>query len=147
MARISACWKQVWLFAALSCLLMACAAAGGEGRAVKPARFELQGDGPFQRFIVRYRDGSSAFANREDAVTRIERTAGRAKLAPGVATTWQRRLGVQADLFTVDRPLDRAEASALMQAFAEDPEVDYIEVDAMMGLGPAPPSVPLRPRD
>ena len=54
---------------------------------------------------------------------------------------------MQADLFTVDRPLDRAEASALMQAFADDADVEYIEVDAMMGLVPAPPSVPLRPRD
>jgi len=147
MAHTFAPKRRAWLFAALSCMLMACAAAGGEGGGVKPASFELQGDGPFQRFIVRYRDGSAAAAKREDAVARIERTAGKARIEPAVATTWQRRLGVQADLFTVDRPLDRAEASALMQAFAEDPDVEYIEVDAMMGIGPIQPSVPLRPRD
>ena len=147
MAHTFAPKGRAWLFAALSCLLVACAAAGGEGAAVKPMRFELQGDGPFQRFIVRYRDGSGAAADRQDAVARIARTAGKARLAPGVITTWQRRLAVHADLFTVDRPLSRDEASALMQAFADDPDVEYVEVDAMMGIGPVQPSAPLRPRD
>ena len=147
MARRFASKGRAWLFAALSCLLMACAAAGGEGAAVKPARFELQGDGPFQRFIVRYRDGSGAATDRQDAAARIGRTAGSAHLEPDVAATWQRRLAVQADLFTVDPPLTRAEASALMQAFADDPDVEYVEVDAMMGIGPVQPSAPLRPRD
>ncbi len=147
MARTFAPKRRAWLFAALSCLLMACATAGGEGGGVKPARFELQGDGPFQRFIVRYRDGSGAAANRHDAVARIARTAGKARVEPVVAASWQRRLAVQADLFTVDRPLGRDEASALMQAFADDPDVEYIEVDAMMGIGPIQPTIPPRPRD
>ncbi len=147
MAHLFVRKRRAWLLAALSCLLAACAAAGGEGMAVKPTRFELQGDGPFQRFIVRYRDGSGADADRQDAAARIGRTAAGARLEPGVATTWQRRLAVQADLFTVDRPLSRAEASALMQAFADDPDVEYVEVDAMMGIGPVQPSAPLRPRD
>ena len=147
MAHTFAPKGRAWLFAALSCLLVACTAAGGEGIAVKPARFELQGDGPFQRFIVRYRDGSGAAADRQDAAAHIGRTAGSTHLEPDVAATWQRRLAVQADLFTVDRPLSRAEASALMQAFADDPDVEYVEVDAMMGLGPVQPSAPLRPRD
>ena len=147
MAHAFAPKRRAWLFAALSCLLMACTAAGGEGTAVKATRFELPGDGPFQRFIVRYRDGSDAAADREDAAARIGRTAGKARLAPGVVTTWQRRLAVHADLFTVDRPLSRDKASALMQAFADDPDVEYVEVDAMMGIGPVQPSAPLRPRD
>ena len=32
----------------------------------------LQGDGPFQRFIVRYRDGSGAAADRQDAAARSQ---------------------------------------------------------------------------
>ncbi|MCW5580132.1 MAG: hypothetical protein KIS72_02160 [Luteimonas sp.] len=147
MAHLSAPTRRAWLFAVLSCLLMACAAAGGEGASVKPARFELQGDGPFQRFIVRYRDGSTAIATPEGASARIARTAAGAGIEPRVVPTWRRRLGVQADLFTVDRPLGRAEATALMQAFADDPDVEYIEVDRMVGFDPVQPSVPLRPRD
>ena len=147
MARTFAGKRYAWLLAMLSCMVMSCAAVGGEESAVKPAQVELRGDGPFERFIVRYRDGGTAVATQEDAIARIGRTAAKAPVAPGVAATWQRRLAVHADLFTVDRPLDRDEALALMQAFANDPEVEYIEVDAKMGIGPVPGPAPRPPRD
>lgn len=147
MARTFASRRYAWLLAMLSCMVMSCVAVGGEEGAVKPAQVELRGDGPFQRFIVRYRDGSAAVATQEAAIARIRGTADKAPVARGVTTTWQRRLAVHADLFTVDRPLDRDDAMALMQAFADDPEVEYIEVDAMMGIGPIQGPAPRPPRD
>ncbi|WP_457019542.1 MULTISPECIES: hypothetical protein [unclassified Luteimonas] len=116
-------------------LVGACATATGED-AMAP--FELQGDGPFQRFIVRYRDDSAPARDKAEVPDRLARTAAEAKLSPTPVLRWQRRLAVEADVFAADRPLDREAASALMQAFRRDPDVEYIEVDRMMGIGPMP---------
>lgn len=116
-------------------LLAACATATGEERMGSD---ELQGDGPFQRFIVRYREGSAPARDRDNVPSRLTRTADAASLSPAPDLHWQRRLAVGADVFTVDRPLDRDEAAALLQAFSSDPDVEYIEVDRMMGIGPQP---------
>lgn len=124
-------------------LMAACATAIGEGGV---ASRELQGDGPFQRFIVRYRDGSAPAQDRNSVPARLAATAAAAPLAPTPGLNWQRRLAVGADVFTADRPLDRDEAAALMQAFSRDPEVEYIEVDRMMGIGPQP-RMPMRGGD
>ncbi|MGJ4730011.1 hypothetical protein ACQYWP_12115 [Luteimonas sp. SDU101] len=110
------------------------------------APFELQGDGPFQRFIVRYRDGSVPAQDRERVPARLQQSATAASLSPAPVPRWQRRLAVGADVFTLDRPLDRASAMALMTAFSRDPDVEYIEVDRMMGIGPQP-RMPLRDGD
>jgi len=116
-------------------LMGACATATGEDAM---AQFELEGDGPFQRFIVRYRDGSLPARDKAEAAARLARTAGEAGLSPAPALHWQRRLAVGGDVFRTDRPLERAAAESLMQAFARDPDVEYIEVDRMMGIGPLP---------
>jgi len=158
MARLFPWQRRAWPVALLSCLLAACAAPGGGSGVVNAAERKdgpvqdaqastLQGEGPFQRFIVRYRDGSAAAGDPADAQSRIARTAAKAGAVPPLAATWQRRLGVQADLFEVDRALDRAGASALMKAFSSDPDVEYIEVDQMMGIDPVQPTMPMRPRD
>ena len=123
-------------------LLAACATATGEVP-MAPASFELHGEGPFQRFIVRYRADSAPGRDKAEVPARLERTADAAALAPPPVLTWQRRLAVDADVFTADRPLDRAAASALMQAFDDDPDVEYIEVDRRMGIDPIRP-MPMR---
>ncbi len=121
-------------------LMVACATATGE----EPmAPFELQGDGPFQRFIVRYRDGSDPAEDRARVPARLARTAATAELSPAPVPSWQRRLAVGADVFTVDRALDRDAAAALMLSFSRDPDVEYIEADRMMGIGPQP-RMPMR---
>lgn len=136
--------RQLALAVLLPGLLMAaCATATGE-QAMAP--FELQGDGPFQRFIVRYRDGSVPAQDRERVPARLQQSAMAASLSPAPVPRWQRRLAVGADVFTLDRPLDRASAMALMTAFSRDPDVEYIEVDRMMGIGPQP-RMPLRDGD
>jgi len=129
----------------LLCGLLVAACATATGNPPMPAP-ELSGDGPFQRFIVRYRDGSAPARDQAQVPARLARTAASAKVSPTPELRWQRRLAIQADVFTVDRPLDRGAAAALMQAFAADPEVDYVEVDRMMGIGPQP-QVPMRDGD
>ena len=124
-------------------LLAACATATGEDTM---ARHELQGEGPFQRFIVRYRDGSDPSRDRDSVPGRLATAAAQASLPPEAVPRWQRRLAVGADVFTVDPPLDRAAARALMQALARDPDVEYVEVDRMMGIGPQP-TMPMREGD
>lgn len=105
--------------------------------------FVLEGEGPFQRFIVRYREGSAPAADPALVERRAAQTAASAGLARAPALVWQRRLAVSADLLVSDRPLRRDEAQALMQAFSDDPEVEYIEVDGVMGIGPGtrPPGI------
>lgn len=118
-------------------LTVACAVPGNAREAGSMRGAE---QGSYQRFIVKYREGTAA-ARQTDAVQRkLQATA-----PEGVSLAWQRRLGVQADLFTTDRPLDAAEAEALMRRFRADPEVEYIEVDGMMGIGPVRPPVMRQP--
>jgi len=124
-------------------LMGACTTATGDDAM---AAFELQGDGPYQRFIVRYRDDSAPARDKDGVPARLARTAGEAKLTPTPVLDWQRRLAVGGDVFRSERPLDRAEATALMHAFARDPDVEYVEIDRMMGTGPLP-QAPMQRRD
>jgi hypothetical protein len=94
------------------------------------------------RFIVKYRAGSGPARDTAAVQQRLDGTA-----PPGLALTWQRRLGVQADLFTTSRPLDPAETEALMQRFRDDPDVEYVEADGMMGIDPIRRGAPVRPLD
>jgi serine protease len=138
----SAAWRALALGLALCGMAAAgCATATAPMPAPEPA-----GAGPFQRFIVRYRDGSDPARAQGQVPARLARTAAAAKLSPAPVLRWQRRLAVQADVFVVDRPLDRDEAATLMHAFAADPDVEYIEVDQMMGIGPQP-QAPMREGD
>lgn len=135
-----------WRALALGLALCGMAAAGCAIANPPMSEPELSGAGPFQRFIVRYRDGSGPAREQDQVPARLARTAAAAKLSPTPALRWQRRLGVQADVFVVDRPLDREAAAALMRAFAADPDVEYVEVDRMMGIGPQP-QAPMRDGD
>ncbi|MDH5833170.1 hypothetical protein [Luteimonas kalidii] len=130
-----------------TCLLLAgCAAATGDTRmndrtgpdpsapAAPAASVELPGEGPYQRFIVRYRSDTAAGRDPANVPEQL-RDAARV-LDPAPALSWQRRLAVGGDVFTVDRPLDKSEARRLMQAFASDPQVESIEVDRRLGIDP-----------
>ena len=128
--------RTAWAFLLPGLLLAACATATGEGG---PAEASLAGEGPWQRFIVRYRDGSAAAADETKVQAQLDRAAADSGIAPTTQLRWQRRLSVKADLFVSDRPLDRAEAARLMQVLDADPEVEYVEVDQLMGIGPVKP--------
>jgi len=132
---------------ATACLLLAgCAHAQEDTPMQAPAADAiLPGEGPFQRFIVRYRADSAGAGDPAAAARRLQRTVDEAGLAPATSASWQRRLAVGGDVFVLDRPLDRAAARRLVGAFLADPEVESIEVDRMLGFDP-PGRRPMRER-
>ncbi len=122
-----------------ACLLLAgCAHATGDPQMEQPATtdIELPGDGPFGRFIVRYRAGSPAGEDPALAAEQLRRTAAAVGLAADGGPSWQRRLAVGGDVFVLARPLERDAALRLMRAFAADPQVESIEVDRRLGIDP-----------
>ncbi|QQQ02651.1 hypothetical protein [Lysobacter enzymogenes] len=96
---------------------------------------EPAGAGPFGQFIVKYRDDSQPLKQLGAVQPRLDRTAGQLGKR-GLKLTWKHRMGINADVFSVAPALDRAEAVALMQAFAADPDVQFIEPDNHISLGP-----------
>ena len=106
-------------------------------------RNTLPADSVFQRFIVKYRADTAPGRDVEVARERLATMQAQS----GVPLEWLRRLGVDADVIRAGRPLDRAEATALMDRFSADPEVEYIEVDGVMTIRKGvdvPPVKPLR---
>ncbi len=96
---------------------------------------EPVGAGPFGQFIVKYRDGTQPLKQVGAVQPRLDRTAAQFGKR-GLALTWKHRMGINADVFSVSPALDRGEAVALMNAFAADPDVQFIEPDNHISLGP-----------
>jgi len=96
----------------------------------------LPGQGPWQRFIIKFRAGSVPARDPEAAREWLQRDRGSGMAGDGggeaLRLAWQRRLGVGADLVLADHALDRDEAGRLLEVLAAEPEVEYVEVDAMM---------------
>jgi serine protease len=88
----------------------------------------LQAGGKYDRFIVKYRDGSSEYTNTTSRVQSLSR----ASKSRAMSMSSLRRLSVDADVIKANRKLDRAGAEALMREIAANPNVEYIEVDALM---------------
>ncbi|HEY0661072.1 MAG TPA: S8 family peptidase, partial [Lysobacter sp.] len=92
----------------------------------------LEAGKTYDGFIVKYRKGS---AERAD-VGQVKAALGRAskgKIAgKALALGHARRLGIGADLITSNRKLDTAEAEALMQLIAADPNVEYVHVNGRL---------------
>lgn len=96
---------------------------------------EPVGAGPFGQFIVKYRDDSQPLKQQGAVQPRLDRTAAQAGKS-GIKLTWKHRMGINADVFAVSPALSRGEAVALMNAFAADPDVQFIEPDNHISLGP-----------
>lgn len=96
------------------------------------------GAGPFGQFIVKYRDGTAPLTQQGAVQPRLDQTAQRAGLTnkSGLKLTWKHRMGIQADVFSVSPALDRAQAVRLMETFADDPDVQFIEPDNHIALDP-----------
>lgn len=92
----------------------------------------LQTADTHDQFIVRYRDGSAERASVANARAALQRAARAGVGGKAVALGHERRLAIGADVVRVDRRLDPAEAEALMRQIAADPNVEYVEVDAVM---------------
>ncbi|HIY70555.1 MAG TPA: hypothetical protein H9827_03720 [Candidatus Luteimonas excrementigallinarum] len=135
-----------WLaVVAMACFLLAAASCGTAAReAGMQAIVGLDGDGPWQRFIIKYRPESAAGRDPEAARATLEAAGYPAAVGAErfPRLQWQRRLGVGADLFTTAEPLDRDGAQRLLQALARDPDVQYVEAETMMQALPAGPQRP-----
>ncbi|WDM68452.1 S8 family peptidase [Xanthomonas cucurbitae] len=86
------------------------------------------------RFIVKYKDGSSPAvspasmrASLTSVASAVPARAGRAQGLNHV-----RRTALGSEVLKTTRGLDRAEAETLMRRIAADPSVDYVEVDQIL---------------
>ncbi|MCL1498247.1 peptidase S8 [Xanthomonas nasturtii] len=87
-----------------------------------------------QKFIVTYKDGSSALSS-PSVLSSSLRNAARAlpaRAGKPLGLNSVRRLAVGPELIRADRALDRAEAEILMRQLAADPNVQSVEVDQML---------------
>ena len=87
-----------------------------------------------QRFIVKYKDGSTGVATPTALASSLKAAAAAVPAAQGRALGLQklRQLAIGPTVVKADRPLDRAEAELLMRRLAADPSVEYVEVDQLM---------------
>ncbi|NJC03542.1 MULTISPECIES: S8 family peptidase [Xanthomonas] len=115
--------------AALTSLLLATPAFAGEVYLDGLATAQTH-----QKFIVTYKDGSTALASPTALSTSL-RTAARAvpaKAGKALGLNSVRRLAMGPELVKADRALDRAEAETLMRQLASDPNVQSVEVDQIL---------------
>src|SRR5688572_20262536 len=80
----------------------------------------------FDRFIVKYRAGTSATAQQRNL------TAAARSSATALSVARLRTLSVGGEVVQANRSLGRVEAESLMRQIAADPNVEYVEVDRMM---------------
>lgn len=87
-----------------------------------------------QRFIVKYKDGSSAIATPTALASSLKAAASAVPAAQGRALGLQklRQLAIGPTVVKTDRPLDQAESELLMRRLAADRNVEYVEVDQLM---------------
>ncbi|MEX1827078.1 S8 family serine peptidase [Luteibacter sp. CQ10] len=95
----------------------------------------LQATGRYQRFIVRYRDGSTERirldAAAQNANAALNRGATTSRALPATARA-VRHMTAGGTVMTLSRPLDANGARAAMNALAADPAVLHVEPDLMM---------------
>lgn len=99
----------------------------------------LQAAPTHSQFIVKYRNESTQ--RREPAQARLDvGRIGRSLNVGGkpLSLSHYRRMAQGADVVRVSRKLDRHETEQLMRQIAADPNVDYVEIDAMMFRHAAP---------
>lgn len=87
----------------------------------------------FDRFIVKYKEGSPESASEAKAAAALNVASSAVVSRPGqsLAVSYLRRMAVGADVVKASRKLDRVEAEALMRRIAADPNVEYVEVDKL----------------
>lgn len=100
-------------------------AAAANGR-VDTAGLQSADQSSYDRFIVKYRAGTSA-VDQQNTLTGAARRSAKA-----LSVARLRTLSVGAEVVLANRGLDRAEAESLMRQIAADPSVEYVEVDRLM---------------
>ena len=117
----------------------------------------IASDTQFDRFIVKYKDGtpeasSPAALNRSLQVASVNanqlvqaarlQKAGRASPDKPLAASHVRRMSLGADVVASSQKLSAAEAETLMRQIAANPNVEYVQIDRVMkhALTPNDPS-------
>lgn len=113
------------------------------GPAYAQGRVDLSGlatAATHDRFIVKYRDSSSAAASSADLQASLDAAARVLPARGGVraAIKHLRRMAVGGEVVQVGRKLDRVDAETLMRQLAADPNVEYVEVDALHRMAAVP---------
>ncbi|WP_202908963.1 S8 family peptidase [Cognatilysobacter segetis] len=108
---------------ALSTAFAGSAAAAGR---VDTSGLHARDQTNFDRFIVKYRSGTSATVLQKNLAG-----AGRGA-AKALSMGHLRKLATGADVVQANRALDRVEAESVMRQIAADPSVEYVEVDRIM---------------
>jgi serine protease len=97
----------------------------------------LRADGLYDRFIVRYRDGSAEQGSNAAVTQNAGAAIARAGLSQATLATqlpsvsYMRKLATGSDLVTTSRKLSQAEAAAFIQSLASDPAVAYVAPDVL----------------
>ncbi|MBB6188533.1 S8 family serine peptidase [Rhodanobacter sp. MP7CTX1] len=91
----------------------------------------LRTDGSYDRFIIRYRVGSTEQGSQTAAVQNISAAAARARLGNAPRVNYKRKLATGAELVTTSRKLNQAEAAAFIQSIAADPAVEHVAPDVL----------------
>lgn len=123
----------------LVALAIAAALPAAAATTVAESRIDASGlhaTGRYQRFIVRYRQGSTERVRLDAAAQNINAALGRSVNANArtVPTTARavRQMAVGGTVMTLSRPLSAVDARAAMLAIAADPAVVHVEPDLMM---------------
>lgn len=132
MASVTSMPSRRLLSAALITLLSANAAIAAEPMINTGG---LHAKGSYDRFIVKYRDGSTerrSLAAAQRTLSGVSKRSAASVKSPGLAVSvqHQRRLAIGADVVRASRKLNRSEALALMDQIAANPDVEYVEVDS-----------------
>ena len=114
--------------------MFALGAVAGSASAGDVSTAGLRDGETYDRFIVKYRDGSTARTSSATLQRSLVGAVSRAALGPAngkaVSAAKLRRLGIGAELVKTSRKLDRVEAESLLRQLATDPDVEFVEVDA-----------------
>lgn len=114
-----------------SALAAPAAFAGGTIEYVKVNSGVLQADETYNQFVIKYREGSVQRGNSARVVQAVNTAASRAlpssRSAAALRANYGRKLSIGADVVTLSRRLDNAEAEALMRQIGADPAVEYVE--------------------
>lgn len=97
----------------------------------------MRADGTYNRFIIRYRDGSTEQRSRVAVVQNAGAAVARAGMSQATlavqlpSVSYTRKLATGSDLVTTSRKLSQAEAKAFIQSLASDPAVVYVVPDVL----------------
>jgi serine protease len=94
----------------------------------------LGADASVDRFIIKYKDGTSENKSTSAVQSRLDRLSG----AFPAKAHHSRRMGIGSDVVQTARKLNGAEARAFMRAVASDPDVEFIEPDREMSVMSVP---------